>query len=149
MAHFITNHITEDCVGCDGCAKLCPVFAISGVRGQLHVINEKRCVECEVCSRFCPRGGIMDASGNKLPRLPRKAWPKPNIRQEECSACQMCVQTCTVGALSVTLPKFRGDLNVFAELSAPAKCVGCGLCAETCPLRIITMESPAEKGGAA
>jgi len=132
--------ITEDCTGCTACAKLCPVFAIEGERGARHAINQKRCVECGVCARTCPQGGIADTAGKRLPKLPRKEWPKPAIRQAECSACQMCVDICTAAALSMSLPKTRGDLNVFAQLSAPNKCVGCGLCAEICPLRIIEMK---------
>jgi len=143
--------ITADCTGCTACAKLCPVFAIEGERGARHSINQTRCVECGVCARACPQGGIADSKGNRLPKLPRKEWPKPAIRQAECSACQMCADVCTPGALSISLPKTRGDLEVFAQLSEPNKCVGCGLCAEICPLRIIEMErpSPEVKGAAA
>ena len=135
--------ITAECTGCTACAKLCPVFAVEGERDARHSINPKRCVECGVCARVCARESVADAAGNRLPRLPRKEWPKPSIRQAECSACQMCVNTCTSGALSITLPQTPGDLGVYAQLSAPNKCVGCGLCAQICPLRIIEM-----KGGA-
>jgi formate hydrogenlyase subunit 6/NADH:ubiquinone oxidoreductase subunit I len=135
-------HITEACIGCTACARVCPVFAIAGQRGKLHVINEKRCVECGVCARACVKEAVANAAGDKLPKLPRKEWPKPNIAQDECSACQMCVEICTPGALSITLPKFRGDLKVYAQLDKPAKCVGCGMCAGICPLQIITMETP-------
>ncbi|MCL2107490.1 MAG: 4Fe-4S binding protein [Oscillospiraceae bacterium] len=136
MAH----QITEACSGCTACARLCPVFAIAGERGQRHAINPKRCVDCGVCARVCAKDAIQTAGGRIPPRVPRKEWPKPSVARAECSACQMCVEACTPGALSISLPKERGDLRVFAELSAPAKCVGCGLCAEVCPLRIIKME---------
>ena len=137
-------YITEECIGCTVCARLCPVFAISGERKQRHVINPKRCVECGVCARACSQEGIADAAGNKMSKMPRKDWPRPNIDQSQCSACQMCVDACTKGALSITLPKERGSLDVYAQLSDPKKCVGCGICANMCPLGIITME-----GGAA
>ncbi|MDR0531308.1 MAG: 4Fe-4S binding protein [Oscillospiraceae bacterium] len=139
----MSYHITEDCIGCTACSRLCPVFAISGERGKLHTINEKRCVECGVCGRICTKNAVENTAGDRLPKLPRKEWPKPVIQQDGCSACQMCVAACTPGALSLSLPRFRGDLKVFAQLSAPAKCVGCGICAQTCPLRVITMEAPA------
>ena len=143
--------ITEACTGCTACARLCPVFAISGERGSRHVINQKRCVECGVCGRTCPQESVADAQGKGLRKLTRKDWLKPVIAKEECSACQMCVDICTAKALSVTLPAERGDLKVYARLSAPAKCVGCGLCAKSCPLKIITMKKTAQdaaKGGA-
>ncbi len=140
--------ITEKCNGCTACARLCPVFAIAGERGQLHTINAKRCVECAVCAHACVQQAVADADGDFPPKLPRKAWHVPSIKTEECSACQMCVHICTAGALSISLPAFRGDLNVFAQLSAPKKCVGCGLCASICPLGIITMQAPdASEGG--
>ena len=136
--------ITEGCTGCTVCAKLCPVFAVAGERGEMHVINEKRCVECGVCARACPKEVVVDSKGNKLQKLARANWPKPRIDEKECSACQMCVHICTPGALTISPPKERGDIAVYAVLSEPKKCVGCGLCAEICPLRIVTME-----GGAA
>jgi len=143
--------ITEACTGCTACARLCPVFAISGERNNRHEINPKRCLECGVCARACPQESLAGAVGRHLTKLPRKEWPKPNIEQAECSACQMCVDICTPGALSISLPQSRGDLAVFAQLNAPNKCVGCGLCAEICPLGIIRMEQPVPqepKGGA-
>ena len=142
MAYFIT----EACSGCTACSRLCPVFAIAGERGGRHVINAKRCVECGVCARACAKEGVADAAGNKLSKLPRKDWPKPVIKQDECSACQMCVDACTARALSISLPKARGDLEVYAYLSQPKKCVGCGICEDVCPLRIIAMESPVKEG---
>jgi len=135
--------ITKTCTGCTVCAKLCPVFAVTGERGAPHVINEKRCVDCGVCARACPKEAVLDAAGNSTSKMPRKDWPKPRIKQGECSACQMCTDICTPGALSISPPKERGDIAVYVVLEAK-KCVGCGLCAAICPLRIIQME-----GGAA
>lgn len=139
MAYFIT----EDCNGCTACARLCPVFAISGERGQRHAVNAKRCVECGVCAKACPQEGIADAAGNRLRKVPRKDWPKPDILKDECSACQMCVDICTAQALAISMPAFRGDLHVYAQLVDSKKCVGCGLCADICPLGIIEMKGVA------
>ena len=139
MAHFIT----EACTGCTACAKLCPVFAIAGERGARHEINARRCTDCGVCARSCPVSAIVNAAGDTPAKLPRPQWPRPAIDQPKCSACQMCVQICTKDALSISLPKERGDLKVFAQLSEPKKCVGCGQCARICPLRVIKMEGGA------
>jgi len=135
--------ITESCTGCTACARLCPVFAISGERGTAHTINPVRCTNCGVCARVCPKGSICDETGAVPPRVPRKEWPKPVIDQTACSACRLCIETCNLDVLAVTLPQFRGDIRVFAECAAPEKCVGCGLCARACPLRLITMQVPA------
>ena len=135
--------IGEKCTGCTACARLCPVFSISGERGQRHVINPLRCVECGVCGRVCPAGAI-SAGGKDCVQVKRPQWPRPSIDAGICSACGICVHDCTPGALSISLPKERGDIRVHAELSAAAKCIGCGICEKHCPMRAITMALPQE-----
>jgi len=88
----------------------------------------------------CAKSAVADAAGNPLPRVPRKDWPKPVFDGEKCTACGICVQTCTAGALGITLPQCKGDLRVHAHLTDEKKCVGCGLCAKDCPMDVITME---------
>ena len=136
--------ITEACIGCTACAKICPVFAITGERSALHSINGKRCIDCGACGRVCQKSAITDKSGNICAPIKRAQWPKPVITKEECSACSICVNDCTAGALKISLPQFRGDLKVFAELDKPQKCTGCAVCASHCPLGAIKMETPIE-----
>ncbi|MDR2434906.1 MAG: 4Fe-4S binding protein [Treponema sp.] len=139
-------YITEDCIGCSVCARACPVFAISGEKGRRHSVNEKRCVLCGVCGRVCPKAALLDGEGRPCAQVKRGAWPRPVVDTELCSACGICVNDCTAGALAVSLPLKRGDIAVYAELAAPQKCVGCALCRDHCPLGAITMtvpESPA------
>ncbi len=52
---LITYGINENCegVGCRLCAKNCPVDAISGERGKLHVIDAEACVKCGICREVC------------------------------------------------------------------------------------------------
>ena len=135
--------ITDACEGCTLCARFCPVAAISGAPKEQHTVNPKRCVECGVCARACTKSAVVDGSGNPLPRVPRKDWPKPEFDSEKCTACGICVQTCTAGALAVTLPQYKGDLRVAATLANEKKCVGCGLCAKDCPMDVITMREVA------
>ena len=69
----------------------------------------------------------------------------PRIREELCSACGICVHDCPTGALSISLPKSRGDILVYSELSVPEKCNGCGICAKRCPINALEMIEPREE----
>ena len=135
----MSYNITDECSGCTLCAKNCPVFAISGEKGERHIINEKRCVECGVCGRMCMHNAVVNNSGKLCLPVKRGNWPKPVIDRKICSACQICVSDCTAGALRIASPQFRGDINVFAELFDSKNCVGCGICEQHCPIGAIRM----------
>jgi Na+-translocating ferredoxin:NAD+ oxidoreductase subunit B len=55
------------------------------------------------------------------------------VNEEECTACEICLDRCPVGAIEVE-EKARVDRD---------KCLGCGLCATTCPTEAILL-IPAE-----
>lgn len=133
------------CIGCGACKTLCPVFAITGEKNEIHRINERRCVGCKVCARVCPHGAITGRDGHAVSRLPRAQWPRPNINPQLCSACSICVTLCTPGALRIAPPKEKGDIHVSAELYDAKRCVGCAICANSCPLGATVMEAATPK----
>lgn len=131
--------IGDKCIGCGACARECPVHAVEGEPKVRHAINARRCVECGVCGMSCPVGAVTDAAGNVCQRVARKDRPKPEINSRKCSACQICITFCPAKALSISPPRFQGDIQACCVLSAPDKCVGCGRCAAECPLHAIRM----------
>ncbi|HEX9116229.1 MAG TPA: NADH-quinone oxidoreductase subunit NuoF [Anaerolineae bacterium] len=50
--------IAENCNGCTLCLRNCPEDAITGEKGQLHVIDAGTCVRCGICREVCNRHAI-------------------------------------------------------------------------------------------
>lgn len=49
----------EKCVGCTACARNCPVCCISGVRKQVHFIDQTRCIKCGKCFEVCRFNAVL------------------------------------------------------------------------------------------
>lgn len=46
------------CVACGVCAKLCPIEAISILKGCYALVDVEKCVGCGKCAAMCPAGCI-------------------------------------------------------------------------------------------
>jgi F420-non-reducing hydrogenase iron-sulfur subunit len=44
----------EKCKACMICARKCPVEAIEGGKGLVHVIDQDKCIKCGTCLEVCP-----------------------------------------------------------------------------------------------
>ena len=51
--------VTEDCIGCEHCARDCPVACITGELRQMHHIDASKCIKCGTCIRSCPVHAII------------------------------------------------------------------------------------------
>lgn len=51
--------VTDKCIGCGLCKKVCPVDAISGEMKGRHEINPVTCIKCGACEGKCPVKAII------------------------------------------------------------------------------------------
>jgi len=68
------------CAACTLCSRNCPVNAIEGERGKIHIIDQAKCTKCGTCFDVCPPAfrAIRKLSGEPVPPpiLEKNRWIK-------------------------------------------------------------------------
>jgi NADP-reducing hydrogenase subunit HndC len=74
----------EKCNACTLCAKSCPVQAIDGEVGKIHIIDQEKCTKCGTCFDKCRFKAVQKISGYPVPApIPEKERirkPVPKMR---------------------------------------------------------------------
>lgn len=69
---FMSIYIDPNtCTGCEDCTAVCPVDAIEGKSGFIHMIDEFECTKCGKCIAACEEEAIIQTTG-RVPKLPTR-----------------------------------------------------------------------------
>ena len=56
---LLQYRITEKCIGCTACSRICPVGAITGNVKKMHIIDLEKCIKCGACMEKCRFNAII------------------------------------------------------------------------------------------
>jgi electron transport complex protein RnfB len=84
---------------------------------------------CNCCADHCI--GLTTALAQPKPGLALNSGFQPRIDQDECTSCDLCVDSCPATALAMS----EDDLLAL-DLD---RCFGCGVCATLCPTEAISL----------
>jgi 2-oxoacid:acceptor oxidoreductase delta subunit (pyruvate/2-ketoisovalerate family) len=99
--------------------------------GLVHCSTNQQNIDfvCNCCADHCII--LKAALAQPKPALALNSGFQPKVDQEDCTACDLCVEACPATAL---VPSEDGFLNL-----DPDRCFGCGICATTCPTEAIRL----------
>ena len=142
--------ITDRCVGCGTCRKVCPVDCIAGRPRKRHEVDPKTCIACGACGRICPHQAVLDPQGRTCERIRRQAlnWPEPLFNYDRCMSCTACIDACPTACLDLIYTEDTEDRRAYPFLADSSACIACRFCAVECPVDAVTMKAVAEMNAA-
>lgn len=82
--------ITEKCIGCTACARVCPVNCIEGKLKERHYLDYNKCTHCGQCVAACPVGAIFEGD-HTLSLLRDLATPNKKVVVQIAPAVRVAI----------------------------------------------------------
>ena len=135
----MTYEILDACTGCGMCLSICPVKAISGGPGRLHVIDPDFCIGCGACFRVCTSEAVVDQAGNVSVHQSKRFWMIPHFDTSRCHFCGKCYEMCPAGIIT------RPSSGKVPTLTNSKLCASCYWCQKVCAFNAITFQQASEQ----
>lgn len=135
-------HITENCVNCKKCVKVCPAGCIAP---EKHSLDNERCLRCMECVSACPVQAVKFIRKKEQPSADRRTFL---INAGIGAAGFAAGYVLSKFKWSKLLKTTQENSGIYPPGAAKAelfdrKCTGCLLCTKVCPSKIIV---PARNG---